>query len=205
MYEKKRVLISGASRGVGRLLADHFLSHNATVIGLSRGETTLDHENYFHFQVDLAKPDEIIACFRQIAKIHKSIDILINNAAVATSQYAMIMPVKSAVEMVDVNLLGVFFVSREAAKLMRSNSYGRIVNISSMAVSLEPMGGSLYAACKAGINTLANIMAKEFSSINITCNTLGITAIETDMIKQLSKQKLDEMMSRVIVPRYAKT
>jgi 3-oxoacyl-[acyl-carrier protein] reductase len=203
MYTGKFVLVTGAARGVGRLITEHFLSKNAKVIGLSRGETSLAHENYFHYSVDLSKPDEIVTCFRQIAKNQKSIHIVINNAAVLTSQYSMIMPIKNAVDMVNVDLLGVFFVSREAAKLMRNNSWGRIINIGSMAASLEPMGDSLYAACKAGISTLANIMAKEFSSMKVTCNTLGITAIETDMLNQLPRNKIDEIIRNLPVPRYA--
>jgi Dehydrogenases with different specificities (related to short-chain alcohol dehydrogenases) len=65
------------------------------------------------------------------------------------------------------------------------------------------MGDSIYAATKAGINTLANVMAKEFSQYNITCNTLGITAIETDMLSQLPRHKIDEIIAKLTVPRYA--
>jgi 3-oxoacyl-[acyl-carrier protein] reductase len=204
MYAGKFVLITGATRGVGRLLTEHFLLNNANVIGLSRGTSTIENKNYTHFSVDLAKPEDIVTCFRQLSKTFKSIDIVINNAAVLTSQYSMIMPIKNAIEMININLLGVFFVSREAAKLMRKNSYGRIINVGSMAASLEPMGDSLYAASKAGISTLANVMAKEFSSMNVTCNTLGITAIETDMLNQLPRNKIDEIIKNLPVPRYAK-
>ena len=123
-----------------------------------------------------------------------------------TSQYSMIMPIKNAVDMVSVNLLGVFFVSREAAKLMRNKEPGRIINIGSMAVSLEPAGDSIYAACKAGINTLANIMAKEFSGYNITSNTVSISAIETDMLFQHSEVgqlKINEIIKNLPIPRKA--
>ena len=116
----------------------------------------------------------------------------------------MIMPLKNAIDMVNLDLLAVFFVSREVAKLMRKNSFGRIINIGSMSVRLETVGDSLYAACKAGINTMANVMAKEFSALNITCNTLGITAIETDMLSQLPKPKIDEIVRNLPIPRYAK-
>jgi 3-oxoacyl-[acyl-carrier protein] reductase len=116
------------------------------------------------------------------------------------------MPIANAIEMVNVNLLGTFFVSREAAKLMRNNSYSRIINIGSMAASLEPVGDSIYAACKAGIITLANVMAKEFASMNVTCNTIAITAIETDMLKQHSptaQLKIKEIIRNLPVPRMA--
>ena len=113
---------------------------------------------------------------------------------------------KNAIDMVNVNLLGVFFISREAVKLMRNSDQGRIINIGSMAVSLEPIGDALYAATKAAINTLANVMAKEFSNYQVTCNTLSISAIDTDMLNQhsdLAKLKIDEIINKLPVPRKA--
>jgi 3-oxoacyl-[acyl-carrier protein] reductase len=205
MYTDKVVLVTGASRGVGLAIAQYFLDNNAQVIGLSRGDAKIQHSKYSHFSVDLGDPDAIVNCFRKgISKEFKKIDIVINNAAVLTSQYSMIMPIKNAIDMVNVNLLGVFFVSREAAKLMRTNKSGRIVNIGSMATSLEPAGDSIYAACKAGINSLANVMAKEFSAMNVTCNTVAITAIETDMLNQhtpTAKVKINEIISNLPIPR----
>jgi len=204
MYKDKIVLITGSSRGVGCIIANHFLQNNATVIGLSRGSAVIDNVNYYHFCVDLAKPEEIIKVFKILAKRFMKIDIVINNAAVLTSQYSMIMPLKNAVDMVNIDFLAVFLVSRESAKLMRKIPYGRIINIGSMAASLEPIGDSVYAACKSAINTLANVMAKELSVFNITCNTLGITAIETDMLKQLPRNKVDQIINDLPIPRYAK-
>jgi 3-oxoacyl-[acyl-carrier protein] reductase len=208
MYKDKVVLITGASRGVGLLIAEYFLKNGAVVIGLSRGENSnLEYNSYFHFSVDLGNPESISNCFKkEISKQFKTIDILINNAAVMTSQYAMIMPVKNAVDMINTNLLGVFIVSREASKLMRSKLPSRIINIGSMASSLEPMGDSIYAATKAGIISLANVMAKEFSSMNITCNTLAITAIDTDMLRShndTAQDKIKEIIAAMPVPRFA--
>lgn len=206
MYKDKIVLITGASRGVGLDITNYFLKNEAIVIGLSRGTSTINNSNYFHYEVDLSKPEEIGNIFRIIAKTHRKVDIVINNAAVLTSQYSMIMPLKNAIDMVNVDLLAVFLVSRESAKLMRKNKYGRIINISSMAVSLEPSGDSLYAACKAGVNTLSNVMAKEFSTMNVTCNTVAITAIETDMLRQHSPTaqiKIKEIIGNLPIPRMA--
>jgi 3-oxoacyl-[acyl-carrier protein] reductase len=116
------------------------------------------------------------------------------------------MPIKNVMDMLNVNLLGVFIVSREAAKLMRGKESGRIINIGSMASSLEPIGDSIYAATKSGIITLANVMAKEFSTLNITCNTLAITAIETDMLNSHSANaqvKIKQIINNLPIPRIA--
>ena len=208
LYQDKIVLVTGSSRGIGLEITKHFIDNGANVIGLSRGSSEFSHKNYTHYSVDLSKGENIVNCFKkEISKKYKQIDILINNAAVLTPQYSMIMPIHNAIEMVNVNLLGVFFVSREAAKLMRNQAYGRIINIGSMTTSFEPVGESIYAACKAGINTMANVMAKEFSSIRVTCNTLSITAFETDMLNQHSetaKIKIKEIINNLPIPRIAK-
>ena len=207
MYKGKIVLVTGASRGVGFEITKHFIRNGAIVLGLSKGVSSFTNQNYKHFTVDIGDPESIANCFKkEIGRQFKVIDIVINNAAVMTSQYSMIMPIKNALDMVNVNLLGVFFVSREAAKLMRGKEYGRIINIGSMASSLEPIGDSIYAATKAGISSLANVMAKELSSMNITCNTLAITAIETDMLNSHSATaqiKIQEIVNSLPIPRMA--
>lgn len=202
-YEGRNVIITGSSRGIGELLSRHFLDEGATVVGVARGAPTYEHPCYRHQVADVSNSAEVQALFTTIRTSLKSIDIVINNAAVLTSQYAMIMPPQDAQAMVNVNLLAPFLIAREAAKLMRKARFGRIINISSMAVCLEPEGDSVYAACKAGLTTLSNILAKEFAAFNVTCNTLGVTAIETGMLRQLPRDKIDAVVGRLPIPRYA--
>jgi 3-oxoacyl-[acyl-carrier protein] reductase len=202
-FTGKVALITGSRRGVGKFIAQHFLEEGATVLGFAKGASTIDHPSYRHVQVDLADPAAISDAFASLRKSTTSIDIVVNNAAVLTSQYALIMPPSAAQAMVNVNLLAPFLVSREAAKMMRKTKWGRIINIGSMAASLEPVGDSMYAATKAGISTLANVMAKEFGPFNVTCNTLAITAIDSDMLAQLPRDKIEAIVAALPVPRFA--
>ena len=202
-YAGKLALITGSRRGVGRLVAEHILRNGGRVAGFARGESTIDHPDYHHFQVDIGDPASVQQGFAALKKVSDAVHIVINNAAVLTSQYAMIMPPAQAQAMINTNLMGAFMVSREASKLMRKGKWGRIINIGSMAVSLEPIGDSVYAACKAGLTTLANVMAKELAPLNITCNTLSITAIKTDMLAQLPGDKIDAVIAGLPIPRYA--
>jgi 3-oxoacyl-[acyl-carrier protein] reductase len=203
LYSGKTALVTGATRGVGRTIAQHFLDNGAEVIGFARGKASLTGAAYRHIEVDLADPMAIQKVFLGLHGKVASIDIVVNNAAVLTSQYAMIMPPAAAQAMVNVNLLAPFMVSREAAKFMRKTKWGRIINIGSMAASLEPMGDSVYAATKAGLSTLANVMAKEFGAMNVTCNTLGVTAIDSDMLAQLPRDKIEAIIAGLPVPRFA--
>lgn len=204
-YDGKTVLVTGSRRGVGRSVAEHFLERGAKVIGFARSEATIVHPRYYHLQVDVSSPESILQGFLEIKRITETLDIVINNAAVLTSQYAMIMPISAAQSMVNTNLLGPFVIAREAAKLMRKKKWGRIIGIGSMAASLEPIGDSVYAACKAGVATLSGVLAKELAPLNITCNTLAISAIESDMLAQLPRKKVEEVIAKLPLPRFAKT
>lgn len=198
----KIALVTGSRRGVGKTITEHLLAQGATVVGFARGEASIDHVNYRHYEVDVADPSAVQRAFGAIGKDVGPVQIVVNNAAVLTSQYAMIMPPAAAQDMINVNLLGPFMVSREASKMMRRTKWGRIINIGSMAASLEPIGDSIYAATKAGVATLANVMARELGPLGVTCNTLAITAIDSDMLSQLPRDKIDAIIQQLPVPRF---
>jgi len=202
-YEGKFALVTGSRRGIGRLIAEHLLQHGAHVAGFARGETTIEHVNYTHFQVDVSDAVSVQKGFASLKKVSDTVHIVVNNAAVLTSQYAMIMSPAAALAMINTNLFGTFMVSREASKMMRKAKWGRIINIGSMAASLEPIGDSVYAACKAGVSTLANVMARELAPLNVTCNTLGVSGIKTDMLEQLPKDKIAAVIASLPLPRFA--
>jgi 3-oxoacyl-[acyl-carrier protein] reductase len=202
MYNEKTVLITGTSRGVGRSIAEHFLAHNAKVIGIS-GSEVQDDINYRHYAVNLSMPIEIEKVFSEIKALTSEIDICINNAAIMSSRFSQKMPGFDAYQMIMVDLLAPFLVCREASKLMYDIPYGRIINIGSIADVCEAMGDSVYAACKAGLKTMTNILAKEYARQNITCNTLAISAIDTDMLAQHKPETVDALVKTFPIPRKA--
>jgi 3-oxoacyl-[acyl-carrier protein] reductase len=201
-YADRVVVVTGARRGLGQMLANHFLSGGARVVGLSRGEGSITHPEYAHRQVDVGDADAVRAAFVEIARVQGRVDVVVNNAAVLTSTHAMLMTAGQAEEMIRTNVLGLLYVSREAAKLMRTAKWGRIINIGSMASSLEPIGDSMYAASKSAALTLTGVLAKEFAGYGVTVNTLAVTAFETDMLDQLPRAKVDAVIAGLPLPRY---
>ena len=195
--------VTGTRKGLGRMIAGHFLDEGARVVGMSRGEASITHASYEHHAVDVGDDVAVRALFAGIGRSHGRIDIVVNNAAVLTSIHAMLMPAPRAEEMVRTNFLGAFFVSREAAKLMRKRKFGRIINIGSMAATLEPIGDSVYAAMKTASMTLTAVLAKEFAGYGITVNTLAVTALATDMLDQLPREKVDAVVAGLPIPRLA--
>ena len=203
MYTGKVVLITGTSRGVGQILTRHFLSNNAKVIGISGSARESYGINYRHYAVNLSVPSEIVEIFSVIKTRTEVIDICINNAAVMSSRFSQKMPVEDAINMVNVDLLAPFLICREASKLMYDIPYGRIINIGSIADVCEAMGDSVYAACKAGLKTMTNVLAKEYARQNITCNTLAISAIDTDMLAKHKPEVVDALVKTFPIPRKA--
>lgn len=202
-YQGRVVVVTGARRGIGKLIAQHFLDEGARVIGLARGDATFEHERYAHFALDIGDDSAVRATFREIARQFQTVDIVVNNAAVLTSRHALMLSAVEAHAMVSTNLLGTLFVSREAAKLMSRAKYGRLINIGSMASALQPAGDAMYAATKAAVIAMAGVLAKELAGFNITCNTVGVTAIETEMLAQLPADKLAAVVASLPLPRHA--
>jgi 3-oxoacyl-[acyl-carrier protein] reductase len=203
LFAGKVVVVTGARRGIGRIIAEHFLEEGAIVVGLARGDQTIHAANYTHIPADVSKPHDVQQAFLRIGKEFSSVHIVVNNAGLFISQYAMILPAESARQMVETNLLGTFYVTREAAKLMRKAKYGRIINVGSVADRIEPIGSSIYAACKAAIDTMSAVLAKEMSAYNITCNTVGVTFIKTDMLEKFPPDQIEAAVKALPIPRYA--
>jgi 3-oxoacyl-[acyl-carrier protein] reductase len=201
-YADRVVVVTGARKGLGQMLVKHFLAAGAEVIGISRGEASISDRGYSHHRLDVGDEAAVRGAFVQIARERGRLDIVVNNAAVLTSMHALLMPASRAEEMIRTNVLGVLYVSREAAKLMRKPKWGRIINIGSMASTLEPIGDSIYAASKSASLTLTGVLAKEFASYGVTVNTLAVTAFETDMLAQLPREKVDAVIAGLPLPRY---
>jgi 3-oxoacyl-[acyl-carrier protein] reductase len=203
MYRGQVVLITGASKGLGRMLVEHFAMRNAAVIGFSRSPGSFDHENYRHFPVDIRDEPRVRAAFGSIRSEFGRLDVLINNAGIAASQFVVLTSTASAADILETNVLGAVTVSREAVRLMMKHKYGRIINISSMMVPLRPVGGAVYSASKAALTQFTQVLAKEVASYGITCNVLGISAIETDMWKDIAKEKLAMLIDELPLGRAA--
>lgn len=200
----KVALVTGSRRGLGRLITEHLLENGAEVVGFARAEASFIHERYRHFQVDVSDAEEVQDAFAQVRRDVGELHILVNNAAVLTSTHAMIMAPGAAEAMLRTNVFGVFMVSREAAKLMKKGKWGRIVSIGSMAANLKPVGDSIYAATKAALATFTQVLARELAPFRITCNTIVVTALETEMLSQIPRVELDAAISQLPLQRLAR-
>jgi len=197
------MVITGSSKGIGRYLTEHYTSLGMKVYGCSRGASDFVHENYSHTCLDVTDEVAVGQMFKEIRKTHKRLDVLINNAGIFTINHTLLTPISSVRKILETNVLGTYLFSREAAKLMKKNNYGRIVNFSSLSVPLKLAGESIYAASKAAVVSLAETMARDFASLGITVNTVGPPVVKTEIIKDVSEADIKHLLEQTVLPRFA--
>jgi 3-oxoacyl-[acyl-carrier protein] reductase len=201
----KVMLITGTRKGIGKALAEYYASFGYSVIGCSRESIDFELGNYEHFIADVSDEASVKRIFSYIRKKFGRLDVLLNNAGIASMNHSMLTPISVVTGILNTNFTGTFLFSREAAKLMQKNRYGRIVNFSTVAVPLKLDGEAVYAASKAAINSLTQIMARELAEFGITVNAIGPTPIETDLIKAVPKGKIEALLLRQAIPRFGET
>lgn len=199
---KKIILITGTRKGIGRNLAEYYLKKDNIVVGCSRGDSDLENENYKHFNCDVSQEKDVLEIFKFIKLNFGKLDILINNAGLASLNHILLTPVSSVKKILATNLLGTFIFSREAAKIMKKNNFGRIVNFSTVAVPLNLEGETIYAASKSAVEQLTKNMAKELGILGVTVNAIGPTPIETDLIKTVPKDKIQKLLNSQSISRF---
>lgn len=190
------MLITGSSRGIGRFLAEYYLDKGMTVVGCSRVETDLRHDRYEHFSLEVSDEKAVNHLVSDVRRKYKRIDYLINNAGIASKNHAFLTPLSVVEKIFRTNVFGSFLFCREVGKIMARKKFGRIVNFTTGAVPLDLEGESIYASSKAAVESLTRVLAREFASSGITCNAVGPALIKTDMIKDLSTEKIQELLDR---------
>lgn len=197
-------LITGTSKGIGEYLASYYTEKGYQVIGCSRRPVTSKTDNYRHFSLDIADESSVKQMFTEIKKGYGRLDVLINNAGIASMNHILLTPTKVVRNIFETNFIGTFLCSREAAKLMKQRGSGRIINFTSVATPLKLEGEAVYASSKAAIITFTQIIAKELASFGVTVNAIGPTPIETDLIKSVPKEKINDLLQRQAIKRLGK-
>lgn len=201
MADAHRTLITGTRKGIGRYLAEYYCNKGHTVIGCSRGESEWDHPHYRHVTTDVSDESQVKTLFSSVRRDLGGLDHLINNAGIASMNHSLLTPAKTVQRVLETNVLGCFLFCREAAKLMKKERHGRIVNFSTVAVPLKLEGEAAYVASKAAVEGLTDVLSREFADFGITVNTIGPVPIETDLIRAVPKDKIDGLVDRQSIRR----
>lgn len=196
-------LVTGASRGLGRALCELMVTRGDTVVGVSRGESSLVSPLYHHMIADISQEAEVVALFSAVRAIGP-VSLLVNNAGRSLSRPALFTSAEAFNAVIGTNLLGTFIVSREAVKGMKRHRYGRIVNITSINVRLASAGAAAYNASKAALETLGRTLSNEIPAAeDITVNSLGVSLVDdTGMAGELSEAALAQKRVQLSRPAF---
>jgi 3-oxoacyl-[acyl-carrier protein] reductase len=200
-FEPRVLLITGARKGIGAFLVRHYLAQGHQVIGCSRKHKAEAFDNYRHFCLDVSDEAGVRQMFAEITGSYGRLDVLINNAGIASMNHVLLTTAKKAREIVETNFIGTFLMCREAARLMRKNGFGRIINFASVATPLRLEGEAVYAASKAAVISFTQIIAREFADFGITVNAVAPTPIRTDLIASVPQERIDALVERQAVKR----
>ena len=178
------IIITGASKGIGKYLFSQFYIENKKVIGTFNTSDPPNEYQSDYYQVDI-QDEKSIAGFLDKTKEQLENIILINNAGTNYNSFAHKSDIPSWEKVIDVNLIGTFRMIRAILPIMREQQYGRIINIASVVAQIGAIGTSAYAASKSGLWGLSKSIARENAGKNITINNLNLGYMDIGMIKEV--------------------
>src|SRR5262245_46342582 len=144
-------LVTGSRKGIGRFLVEHYVQKGHQVIGCSRSDIDWALDGYDHHLADVSDESAVKTLFANVRKRYGRLDHLINNAGIASMNHSLLTPLSTVHNILNTNFVGTFLFCREAAKLMKNRRYGRIVNLTTVALPLKLEGEAIYVASKAAV------------------------------------------------------
>ena len=211
--EGKTVLVTGASRGIGKAIATQLQSLGATVIGTATSVHGAEKISDYLMQgevkgkgfvLNVTDDESIASIFKMIKDEYGAIDILVNNAGITRDNLFMRMKTDEWQDIIDTNLSSVFKISKAVIRPMMKNRSGRIINIGSVVGTMGNAGQVNYATAKAGLIGFTKSLAREVASRGITVNTVSPGFIDTDMTQSLTDEQKEAIFAQVPANRLGK-
>lgn len=210
MSDKKIILVTGASRGIGRAIAGALAAEGHTVVGTATSQAGADaiakdlkahSPSSGGLALNLNDSSNLSSTLEAMVATYGSPDVLVNNAGITRDNLFLRIKPEELQAVIDTNLLSVMKLTQLAIKAMVKKRWGRIINIGSVVGSTGNPGQTNYAAAKAGLVGFANSLAQEIASRGITVNTVAPGFIDTDMTASLSESQRETILNKVPMKR----
>tara|TARA_B100000575_G_scaffold292447_1_gene300850 strand:- start:1128 stop:1859 length:732 start_codon:yes stop_codon:yes gene_type:complete len=210
MNEIKKIFITGASGGIGSAICKKFIDKNYILVLTASSDEKLEKlkqtygNNNFYYKVDLANSEIINNCLDEIAKNHKDISVIVNNAGVTEDNLIFRMKNEQWNKVIQTNLNSNYQIIKSLLPNMLSKKYGKIIGISSIVGSTGNPGQANYVASKSGMIGLYKSIASEVAKRNINVNIISPGFISTTMTENLSNEQKENYLSRIPMSRFGK-
>jgi 3-oxoacyl-[acyl-carrier protein] reductase len=195
------IIVTGASKGLGRAICERLLEKKVDVLGLARN---IDDNTFASVGCDVSCYESVKAVAQQLKKNGARVDGLINAAGIASMNLAVTTPPSVAQNLINTNLLGTIYCCQVFAPLMLRNRQGSIINFSTIAVALGLKGESIYAASKAGVEGFTRSFAREMADFNVKVNCIAPGPIDTSLLKGITAEQINKIVSQQIIPKQFK-
>ena len=201
-FKGKKILITGATGGIGGALVKKFLSLEGTVLATGTNTEKLDSlkkefPNINVLKFDISQHSKIEEFIENVASQLVGLDVLVNNAGITMDNLSLRMKDEEWKKVIDINLSSTFYLCKHAIKKMLKNKYGRIVNITSIVGHTGNLGQSNYAASKAGMVAMSKSLAIEYAKKNITINCVSPGFIQSNMTDKIVESIKAVLTSRI--------
>ena len=205
-FKNKKILITGATGGIGEHLVKKFLSLDGNVVATGTNEKKLDNlknefPNVNTIPFDLSNHSEIENFVNNAFLKLNGIDVLVNNAGITNDNLSLRMKNEEWQKVIDINLTSTFYLCKNVIKKMLKNKSGKIVNITSIVGHTGNIGQSNYAASKAGIIAMSKSLAIEYAKKNIFINCVSPGFIKTNMTDKISEEYKNILISKIPMSR----
>ena len=201
-FKNKKILITGATGGIGYSLVETFSSLGGAVLATGTKEDKLNDLkkkflNIKSIKFDISDHNKIDQLVEKASSELSGLDILINNAGITIDNLSLRMKNEDWKKVIDINLSSTFYLCKFALKKMLKNKYGRIVNITSIVGHTGNLGQSNYSASKAGLIAMSKSLAIEYAKKNITINCVSPGFIQTKMTDKIPDEIKNTLISRI--------
>ena len=205
-FEGKKILVTGATGGIGGAIVKKFLSLNASVLGTGTNLEKLnllknEFPSLLTEQFDISKHEKIEEFIEKVFSSLGGLDILVNNAGITKDNLSLRMKSEEWQKVIDINLTSTFYLCKSVIKKMLKNKFGRIVNVTSIVGHTGNVGQGNYSASKAGVVAMSKSLAIEYAKKNITVNCVSPGFIKTNMTDNISEKFKSELISRIPMNR----
>ena len=201
-FKNKKILITGATGGIGKSLIEKFYNTEATIVASGTNQEKLEnlqkkfpniHTEQFHLQ----KHDAIESFIEKVDSKIQGLEILINNAGITLDNLSIRLNEESWKKVIDINLSSSFLMCKFAIKKMLKKKYGKIVNITSIVGHTGNIGQANYAASKAGIIGFSKSLALEYAKKNININCVSPGFIKTEMTDKINEDFKKKLIDKI--------
>jgi 3-oxoacyl-[acyl-carrier protein] reductase len=199
----KVAIVTGGSKGIGQCIAQHFAAEGAKVIACDMAELSYSDANVEFYKLNVSDSDACKSFFEYVTGKHPKIDVLVNNAGITRDALTRKMTDEQWTQVIDVNLNGLFYLTRHVGPFMQAAGGGSIINISSVVGEFGNIGQANYSATKSALFGLTKTWAKEFAMKggDVRVNAISPGYILTDMVKAVPKDLLDKFSGMTMLGR----